>query len=124
MTVWAWPRAKSAVHRLAATLNVSRRFRKQEFPARYYGGNKYAPQTEFYHHRGTNLLAHPPHHGTVRLPDRQRAGTDVRSERREVERPVHGLLHIRQCLRPARTDLHHPFCRRSEERRVGKEGRS
>jgi len=36
MTVWAWPRAKSAVHRLAATLNVSRRFRKQEFPARYY----------------------------------------------------------------------------------------
>ena len=36
MTVWAWPRVKPAVHRLTAALDVSRRFRKQEFPARYY----------------------------------------------------------------------------------------
>ena len=36
MTVWTWPRLKSAVHRLTAALNVSHRFRKQEFPARYY----------------------------------------------------------------------------------------
>jgi hypothetical protein len=34
--VWAWPRPKSAVHRLAATRNVSRRLRKHQFSARYY----------------------------------------------------------------------------------------
>ena len=38
LTVWAWPRTKSAVHRLTAALNVSRHFRKQEFPARYSVG--------------------------------------------------------------------------------------
>ena len=35
LTVWESPHEKSAVHRLTATLNVSRRFRNREFPARY-----------------------------------------------------------------------------------------
>jgi len=34
--VWGWLRLKPAAHRFAAALNISHRFRKREFPARYY----------------------------------------------------------------------------------------
>ena len=52
--VWGWLRLKPAAHRFAAALNISHRFRKREFPARYYV------------QRGLPLI-NTPIHGGVRL---------------------------------------------------------